>query len=329
MPFVSLFAAFVSGVLLVLVASKLLIEISKELAIKWRLSPLIVSLILVALGTNLPEFTVMISALWQHDAGLALGNVVGSNISNITLIFGAGALLHAPRIGTNKTPKNALIMLLLTLLFVGLEISILPEQIQGVILFVFLIGFISYEIYLGKKGRKHEDKHLLDLEIAKTPKLKFLDRKNGRMVSLLALIGSVLGLVIGSQIVVQSITQLSDLLNISTTILGITLVATTTSLPELITIIVAGQEKEDKMIIGTLIGSNIYNLSFFAPFVLLSPYKANLPITDLAFLALTTFFFVLVIILRRGKNVNRVLSIISLILFLLFIFNSFLQPPHF
>lgn len=323
MPILSLIASFVSGVLLVLIAAKLLVEVSKELAIKWRLSPLIVSLIIVALGTNLPEFTVMVSALWQHDAGLALGNIVGSNISNITLIFGAGALLHSPRIGTNKTPKNALVMLLLTLLFVGLEISPLREQLQGLILLVFLIAFMAYEFYLGKKGSQHEDKKLLDLEIAKTPKLRFLDRKNGRMISLLALIGSVAGLVIGSQIVVDSITQLSDLLHISTTILGVTLVATTTSLPELITIIVAGREDEDKMVVGTLIGSNIYNLSLFAPFVLLSPYKANLPLADLGYLAVAALFFTFIVIANRGQKVRKYLSLASIILFIFFLFNSF------
>lgn len=322
----AIFASFLGGVVLILVASKLLIEVSKELAKVWKLSPLFISIIVVALGTNLPELTVLISALLKGDAGLALGNVVGSNISNITLIFGIGILFHSPRIGTTKTQKNALLMAALTIAFILLEFSPILKQARGVILLSFLGMFLIYQYGLAKYGRTHEDKKLLKKLQEKTkPKKNFFGKRGGTWIATLAIAGSVIGLGVGSNIVVYSIRQLSELFNISTTLLGMTLVATTTSLPELIIILIAGLKKQDKVVIGTLIGSNIYNLALFVPIIQLSPFEAKLNYIDLVYLLISVLFFVMVIIKSKGKRVARVYGVISLVIFGLFIVSSFMR----
>lgn len=320
----TILASFFGGVILILVASKLLVEVSKELAKAWKLSPLFVSIIVVALGTNLPEFTVLISALFRGDAGLALGNVVGSNISNITLIFGAGILFHSPRIGTNKTQKNALLMATLTVVFILLEFLPILKQARGLILLGFLGTFLIYTYGISKYGRTHEDKNLLKKLQKKTkPRKSFFEIKGGVWIGFLAIIGAIIGLGMGSSSVVYSIRQLSEMFNLSTTLLGMTLVATTTSLPELMTVLIAGLKKQDKVIVGTLIGSNIYNLGLFAPIIQLSPFEAHLNPTDLIYLLISVLFFVVVIIKSKGKRVPKIYGVISLVIFGLFILSSF------
>jgi cation:H+ antiporter len=321
MQLTSIIILFFSGVALLLLSSRLLIEISKQLAEKWKLSPLFVSLVLVSLGTNLPELTVLISSLLKGDAGLAMGNIVGSNISNVTLIFGAGIILHSPRIGTVKTQKNNLLMILLTSLFVILEFIPISRFIKGATLLVFLMGFIAYEYSLAKYGQLHEDKNLFKKIEKKTDKV--FNQDGSSLISVLAVVGAIFGLGIGSDLIVGSVEQLSTLLNISTTLIGITLVATTTSLPEMITIIIAGARKEDKIVIGTLIGSNIYNLSMFIPILQFSPYRAVLKSSDLIYLLFSVFFFGYVIISSKGKKVPRIYGFISIAIFIFFLITSF------
>ncbi|NCN87492.1 MAG: sodium:calcium antiporter [Candidatus Pacebacteria bacterium] len=321
MQLTQIIALFLSGVALLLISSRLLIEVSKQLAEKWKLSPLFVSLVLVSLGTNLPELTVLISSLLNGDAGLAMGNIIGSNISNITLIFGAGIVLHSPRIGTVKTQKNNLLMVLLTTIFVLLEFSPIHRIIKGITLLVFLVGFILYEYSLAKYGQLHEDKNLF--EKIEDRKDKIFQQQGSTLISVLAILGSIFGLGIGSDLIVGSVEHLSVLLNISTSLIGITLVATTTSLPEMITIIIAGAKKEDKIVVGTLIGSNIYNLAMFVPIIQFSGFETFLHTSELMYLLFSSLFFAYIIISSKGKTVPRMYGAISIAIFILFLISIF------
>ncbi|MDH5533112.1 MAG: sodium:calcium antiporter [Candidatus Pacebacteria bacterium] len=325
MNLTSILALFISGVALLLISSRLLVEVSKQLAEKWKLSPLFISLVLVSLGTNLPEFTVLISSLLSGDAGLAMGNVVGSNISNITLIFGAGIILHSPKIGTVKTQKNNLLMLLLTVIFVAMEFLPIHRLIKGITLLIFLFGFIVYEYSLAKYGQLHEDKNLFEKiedKIEDTTDDVF-NQGGSILISVLAIVGAIFGLGVGSDLIVGSVNQLATLLNISTTLIGITLVATTTSLPEMITIIIAGAKKEDKIVVGTLIGSNIYNLAMFVPILQFSPYNIGLSNSDLIYLLFSVCFFAYVIISSKGKRVPKMYGAVSIAIFIFFLITSF------
>lgn len=321
MQLTSILALFLSGVALLLISSRLLIEVSKQLAEKWKLSPLFVSLVLVALGTNLPELTVLISSLLKGDAGLAMGNVIGSNISNITLIFGAGVVLNSPRIGTVKTQKNNLLMVLLTTIFVVMEFLPLHHYIKGITLLVFLVGFLVYEYSLAKYGQLHEDKNLFKKIENKAEKV--FQQEGSTLISVLAIVGSIMGLGIGSDLIVNSVENLSALLNISTSLIGITLVATTTSLPEMITIIIAGAKKEDKIVVGTLIGSNIYNLSMFMPIIQFSGMETFAKSGDLIYLLFSALFFAYIIIANKGRNVSKVTGAVAISIFIFFLINTF------
>lgn len=320
MDLASILALFVSGVALLLISSKSLVEESKKLAIGLKLSPLFISLLIVALGTNLPELTVLISALVHNDSGLAFGNTVGSNISNISLIFGAGVILYSPRIGTVKTQKNSLIMLFLTIIFVLMEFLPVNSQVKGLSLLLFLVIFLLYEYVLAREGQSHEDKRFFKTLNKKT--LNVLSKRKSKIFTGLTLIGAAIGLAIGSNLVVTSMETMSSLLGISTTLLGATLVATTTSLPELLTIIIAGAKKEDKIVLGTLIGSNIYNISLFVPIIQFSPFPAKLKVTDLLFLLIITAFFSFTVFRSRGKKVPRIYGLIFIALYIAFLYTT-------
>jgi len=140
---------FFIGLVVLLISATVFLEIMQTISAKWKLSPLLVSLVIVGLGTNLPELVVTISSLTHHDPGLAFGNLVGSSIINLSLIFGLAVVAGHVKIGNHKTQKNALVLLGVTLLFIALRFSPIPNAIQAVLLLLALGGSLGYEYWLG------------------------------------------------------------------------------------------------------------------------------------------------------------------------------------
>src|SRR3989344_3337605 len=155
MPVVILMLIF-SGALLVW-STNLLIHQTQELAYRLKLSKLFVALVLMALGTSLPELTVSSVALIKDDPGLAVGQLIGSNITNITLILGMAILINSFRVGTTKTQKNAWLLLFVTGLFLLLYWLPISVTTVGTLLIGVAIGFVIWEYVLAVRGRKHED----------------------------------------------------------------------------------------------------------------------------------------------------------------------------
>src|SRR3989338_9680485 len=124
--------ALTSGIVLLLFSTKTLIKLSEVLSKSFKLSPLIIGMTVVAIGTSLPELSVSAIASARQDYSFAVGNIIGSNIVNILLVFSVGVLIGNLRIGTTKTPRNALILLLFTFLYTFTHIfHILPNRILG------------------------------------------------------------------------------------------------------------------------------------------------------------------------------------------------------
>jgi len=298
-----------------LVSAKIFLDLVTELSAKWKFSPLFISLVIVALGTNLPELTVTIAALGHGDPGLAMGNVVGSSIANITIILGAATLFGNVRIGTTKTPKNAFLLLLITVLFSVLTLSSVSTIYKVILLSAAVFVSFVYEYILALNGRLHEDKKLLKL-IAKLSNKK---PKFPKIVYIILFLGSIAGLSVGGNITVNSVTDLSHLLNLSTTVLGLTLTAIATSLPELLMSIIASNKKDSKVVLGTLIGSNIFNLTFFPAIIFISTMgiqiKKFISIKEIFFLLLSTLVFYLLVKKRNGETVSKDISVLLITIF--------------
>lgn len=310
--------SFGVGLLVMLASAQIFLNVTQELSVKWKFSPLFISLVIVALGTNLPELTVTLVSLGNNDPGLAMGNVVGSSIANLSIILGITTFFGKVRIGTTKTPKNATILVVVTLLFSILILSSVRIQYQIVILIITVSTSILYQFVLARFGRMHEDKMLLEF-IAKLSKKK---KRLPKIVYLILFIGGLLGIAIGGHVTVKSVEDLSVILGLSTTFLGLTLTAIATSLPELITALVASSKNENKVILGTLIGSNIFNLTLFPAIILFSSMQIKIKkfvtLQELLFLLLITAIFYSIIIKKQGTVIDKKISILLMLLFPIF-----------
>lgn len=222
------------------------------IAKKFGIPELVVGLTIVAMGTSAPEAAVSITSALQHTAenptaGITIGNVLGSNILNILIILGITGAIVAVAIQKSTLLIEMPYMLLITgvLIFMGTtggEIT----RIEGVILWVLFIIYMSYLFVMAKKGKSE------DGEPETRPVWKLL---------LLGIVGAVI-VVWGSDITVDSAVSLAEVIGISDRIIGLTIVALGTSLPELVTSVTAAKKGNADIAIGNIVGSNIFNILF-------------------------------------------------------------------
>jgi cation:H+ antiporter len=234
-------------------SANLLINQTRELAYRLKLSKLFIALVLVSLGTSLPELTVAGVAISSGDPGLSLGNIMGSNITNTTLILGMAILINHLRIGTSKTQQNAWLLLWVTGLFVILFWLQIPATMVGSMLVGVAIGVLIWQYVKAVQGRENEDKFF------------FVHIPQHHVSVWKLLVRTLAGLsvlVLGGILLVESVETLSIVLGITTTALGMTLAALATTLPELVATVIAQRQHEEKIALGNILGSNIYNLAF-------------------------------------------------------------------
>lgn len=304
------------GIVVLLLAAELFVSVSTKLAQVWRISPLITSLIIVALGTNVPEFAVSVSSIIREDAGLALGNLIGSSTANISFIFGAAIFFGYVKPGTVKTQINAWMLLGVTVLFCGMSLLRLPHALQAMYLLAAVLGVVSYQFMLGIKGRKAEDRAKLARQSRK--KLGLIGMGQYIFLLLLAIALVWFG---GNQVVV-SLSIISIELGISTTVLGLTLAGIATTLPELLTALTASFHRKNKVVIGTVLGSNVFNLTLF-PAIVFATVGTWYISAQLAVLLLAiTLLFTCVLVRFRGRQIPKYIGLIFMGAYGVFLFVS-------
>lgn len=234
------------GLLLLVISGDFLVRGAIELSSRLRISALLVSLTIVAFGTSAPELIVAIKATLNGAPGLAMGNVVGSNIANILLVLGLPILLVRLQNDIADTRRSFVFMIFASVLFVFLGMSGSFSWVYGVVLLSLLI-FILADSF--RQGRKNVENY---------------ENKSGKLKSwssiIFFLLLGILGLPLGADILVKNASLLAHDYGISDAIIGLTLVAIGTSLPELATTFVAVMRKKADVVLGNLIGSNIFNL---------------------------------------------------------------------
>lgn len=306
----SILVSLLGGIVLLLLSTRTLIRLSETLSYTLKLSPLFIGMTIVAIGTSLPELSVSTVASLNNDYALAVGNIIGSNIVNILLVFSVGILIGNLRIGTIKTQRNAIILLSFTSLYTYAHyFGTFSRQHLGLvfILLSLLLTFVEYKWAMF--GRTHED----------TKRFGSLEQVNFSAGKWIMLILSLAGVITGGYFIVTSTEKLSLITGLSTGILGLTLTAVATSLPELLTTIFSQEKHEEKITIGNVIGSNIYNLLLIGGIIdFLSPgfYPTNISYLPLN---ITTAIFVLIIFVYRGRVIPKRIGLGLLILFLVYI----------
>lgn len=228
-----------------------LIRGSSALALKVGITPLVVGLTVVAFGTSTPELVVSIKAAIIGNSSISLGNVVGSNIANIALILGVAAVIRPLNIHASIIRREIPIMIGLSILLIVLLLDGVLSLIDGII---FVAGIISYTIINVAAARKEKN-----AEVAKEFK-EGLKTKLGVPLSVIFIAGGLGMMILGANLFVSASISVAKTIGVSDAVIGLTIVAIGTSLPELITSIVASYKNESDIAVGNVVGSNIFNI---------------------------------------------------------------------
>ncbi|MBQ9180965.1 calcium/sodium antiporter [Candidatus Saccharibacteria bacterium] len=244
----------VVGFVILIKGADWLIDGASSTASHFRVSKLLIGLTIVAFGTGAPELAVSISSILNGTTDMLLGNVIGSNIINILLLLGIGALIYPIKINKNTIWKESPLLLLMTVALVVLFMDVFPfengmnviSQTDGIILLLLFCIFMFYIFQMAKQSRSSSK------EVEK-PKFNL-------PLSIVMIVVGLAGVVGGAELVVSSASNIAGAFGVPERVVALTIVALGTSLPELITTIKAARRHETELLVGNIIGSNIFNI---------------------------------------------------------------------
>lgn len=311
------FVALIVGlIVLVLAADKFVIG-AVSIARILGVSPLLIGLTIVGLGTTAPEILVSAIASWQGNTGLAIGNAIGSNIANIGLILGCTALISPLAFRSNLLKRELPVLVLISLACFFMSFDGL-SRIDGIVMLAMLLVFLAWIILL--KKQEQQNNSLIDpfeQELIHEMPDDISVPKN-----LLFFIAGLIGLLLSSKLLVWAAVNIAELFAVSDLVIGLTIVALGTSLPELAASISSVLKKEYDLVIGNIIGSNIYNLlAVYSLPGLISPGAVAEDVIYRDFpvmLGLTFALFILTYSLGKLRQITRWKGMILLLSFFIY-----------
>lgn len=294
----------VAGFILLLFGGDWLVDSGVAIARRFRISPLVIGLTIVAFGTSAPELLVSTISAFEGNSGIAMGNVIGSNIANIGLILGLTALICPIVVkGMKEVTMNGLVMIAASVLLLLLSLNGNLSRIEGILLFMLILVYTIISIH---NGRKNESPASDNMEASMRPLAAFL-----------LLILSCAMLSYGADLLVKGASSLASALGVSDKVIGLTVVAFGTSLPELAASVAAALKKQMDISIGNIIGSNIFNiLCVLGVSCSITPitFQFSTYLRDL--IIMLAFAIVLVLMVQPWKQTGKLSRLSGLILFL-------------
>jgi len=243
----------VLGLALLIAGAELLVRGASRLALRIGITPLVVGLTVVAFGTSSPELAVSVQAGLAGQPGIAVGNIVGSNIFNVLLILGLAALILPLAVSRQLVRFDVPLMIGVSLLFWVMTLDGRIGRFDGVLLVAGIVAYTIYAIHLGRRQSAVNDDYAREFGR--------VDGAFDRLpLQLAAIAGGLVLLVIGAHWLVDSAVIIARLLGVSEVVIGLTIVAAGTSLPEVATSVVAALRGERDIAVGNVIGSNLFNL---------------------------------------------------------------------
>ena len=281
------------GAAVLILGAELLLRGAVHLAFRARISPLVVGLTVVSLGTSLPELLVSLVAALKGSPEIAIGNVVGSNIANISLVLGACVVVFPIDVDREARRIHWPVMMAATLLFVLFLADDRVARWEGLFFVVALVAYVSWMIIRSRRqGRRSAEQPLRTTMPV------------GR--ALLFLIIGAAGLGFGSGWFVDGASGLARGLGVSERLIGVTIVAVGTSMPELIASLVAAFRKQPDISLGNLVGSNIFNILFIiGTSATITPIEASLDTFRTDLIMMTAIALLLYPMMRFGDRVGR------------------------
>lgn len=243
----------VSGLILLYFGAEFLVRGSSSLALRLKISPLIIGLTVVAFGTSMPELTVSVRSALSGQGSVSIGNVVGSNIFNVAAILGISSLIRPLNVNIKLIKNDTPVMILTSVLFIILFYDSKLTFPEGLVLTVGLIVYVFMNLFLAKRAPQTDIQKITEeIPVKKLFKNVYLE--------ILIIIASLIVLIFGARFLVDGSVTLARIIGISEAVIGLTVVAAGTSLPELATSVVASIQKRSDVAIGNVIGSNIFNI---------------------------------------------------------------------
>ncbi len=298
----------------------LMVKNASRFASALGVSPVLIGLSIVSVGTSTPELVVSIVAAVQKSAGISVGNIIGSNIANIGLILGIGAMITPLKVKASWIRREVPYMILVTTIFAveafrGYELT----RLDGSVLILLLILFV---VYLGRYALKEmSDFKELQEELhlnGNNPKYVTTWKKLGYL--LLSLVGLVI-LIVGSDWTVSSGKIIARQMGVSDMVIGLTIIAVGTSLPELATTIVGTLRGETDLVVGNVIGSNIFNLVLIGGIVsVIQPIPLEPGLININLPFLMVLSVLLLPLMRIRYNINRLEGFFLVAAYALFLY---------
>ncbi|SOE17398.1 cation:H+ antiporter [Hoeflea halophila] len=241
----------IAGLIVLVFAGDYLVRGAVALAEKLSIDPLIIGLTIVAFGTSAPELFVSLQAAFNNVSGIAIGNVVGSNIANVLLVLGAPALLMTINCRENGIASSLAVMIVMSVALMVMMWFGPLSRIDGAILLVMIVAYLAWQIKAARDSGVATVPDYHD-EVANLPQQGW---KTGLFIG-----GGLIGLPIGAWLTVEGASHIARMLGATETAIGLTIVAVGTSLPELVTSVMAAWRKSGAVAIGNVVGSNIFNI---------------------------------------------------------------------
>ncbi|NIA71906.1 calcium/sodium antiporter [Pelagibius litoralis] len=305
------------GLVLLFIGGEVLLRGAVGLSLRFGLSPLLIGLTVVAFATSMPELVVTVTAGLQGATDIGVGNVVGSNVANILLILGLAALLCPIEKEPKRILRDTVAMVAATAVFFALAFMERMGFVQGIIMIALLAGYLLISYRAEIKGGNDAATGMEAIEEAGAA-------PRSAWVALALVVGGIVGLAAGSELLVRGALIIARAAGVSETVIGLTLVAFGTSLPELATAIVAALRGHTEVALGNVLGSNIFNiLLILGVLFVITPVVVAPEILSFDIWILAAATLIAVPVMLTGKRIGRIEGAVFIMLYAAFIWVQF------
>ena len=300
------------GFAFLIVSADVLVDGSSGIAKKFHIPEIIIGLTIVSIGTSMPELFVSVTSALDGYSDMSIGNIIGSNLSNLLLILGLSAIIK-PVVFQKETRLYEIPMCLfftvIFMIFCNTQGGI--SRVEAVILLVLFCLFLGYTIYMGKKESKN---NLIELEVTES-------KNNSTIKNIILVILGIVGLKIGGDLVVNNAVSVANYFNISEKIISLTILAIGTSLPELVTSVTAAIKGNSDIAIGNIIGSNIFNiLLIIGVSAVIKPIAYNITYNfDITVLLVSTIILAIFPFIPPKEKMSRANGIIYFLMYIIYL----------
>ena len=310
---VKVYLLLLAGLLLLFVSGKYLVDSSVAVSRRLKIPRMIVGLTVVAFGTSAPELLVSLQAAFSGYPEIAMGNVVGSNISNILLVLAITALIYPIPVPASSVKRDWPLLMLVSLVLYVFSLNGSISRLEGGVLVTLLAGYIVLSVVRSRGAEKQESL------AEEGPFMKW-------WVAGIMFLGSCVGLAIGADLLVDNVALIAEEMGISKRVVSITMVAVGTSIPEVATSVIAALKKETEISVGNIIGSNIMNILSVLGFTsLVSPISVSEEIVgfDIPWMLGVTVLMLLLMLPAARSRITRWEGSFMIIIYLLYIYLLF------